>query len=216
MLDKKYISQEEMEYITTQVLRRSEIPFSWKGHVEKIDIDYIIEFIYDLEIVWENIDSLDDSGTILAAIKPYDKLIIMNESKKDLFKEKMGTMNFSKAHELGHWVLHVTEQKEYEQMTFFETEVFHCRNMNKRPPKEIQADMFAASILMPKDIVSNAINELKKKGFVTFPELYKMANDFEVSISALINRIKNLRLLYIENKNIYLSEDEAFGQLKLF
>lgn len=216
MLDYKYISQEEMEFITTQVLKRSEIPFSWNGHIEKVDIDYIIEFVYDLEIAWEDIDSLDVNGTILAAIKPADKLIIMNESKKDLFKEKMGTMNFSKAHELGHWILHVTEQKEYEQMTFLKTEVFHCRNMVKRPPKEVQADMFAAAILMPKEVISKAVNELKQKGFVTFPELYEMADDFEVSISALVNRIKNLRLLYVENKKIYLSEDEATGQLKLF
>lgn len=216
MLDYNYISQEEMEFITTQVLKRSEIPFSWNGHIEKVDIDYIIEFVYDLEIAWEDIDSLDVNGTILAAIKPADKLIIMNESKKDLFKEKMGTMNFSKAHELGHWILHVTEQKEYEQMTFLKTEVFHCRNMVKRPPKEVQADMFAAAILMPKEVISKAVNELKQKGFVTFPELYEMADDFEVSISALVNRIKNLRLLYVENKKIYLSEDEATGQLKLF
>lgn len=216
MLDYKYISQEEMEFITTQVLKRSEIPFSWNGHIEKVDIDYIIEFVYGLEIAWEDIDSLDVNGTILAAIKPADKLIIMNESKKDLFKEKMGTMNFSKAHELGHWILHVTEQKEYEQMTFLKTEVFHCRNMVKRPPKEVQADMFAAAILMPKEVISKAVNELKQKGFVTFPELYEMADDFEVSISALVNRIKNLRLLYVENKKIYLSEDEATGQLKLF
>jgi len=214
MLDYEYISQKDMEFITTQVLKKSDIPTSWNGHIEKVDIDYIIEFIYDLEMVWEDIDSLDANGIILAAIKPADKLIIMNESKKDLFKKKMGTMNFSKAHELGHWVLHVTEQKEYEQMTFLSSEVFHCRNMVKRPPREVQADMFAASILMHKEIITKAVNELKQKGFVTFPELYKMADDFEVSISALTNRIKSLGLLYIEKSKIYLSKDEAAGQLK--
>ncbi|WP_312813221.1 ImmA/IrrE family metallo-endopeptidase [Sedimentibacter sp.] len=132
---------------------------------------------------------MDVGGMILAAIKPSEKLIIMNESKKDLFKEKMGTMNFSKAHELGHWVLHVTE---------------------------VQADMFAASLLMPKEIISEAVNELKQKGFVTFPELYKMADKFEVSISALTNRIIGLGLLYINNKKIYLSVDEMTGQMRLF
>ena len=81
---------------------------------------------------------------------------------------------------------------------------------------EVQADMFAASLLMPKDIVSNAINELKQKGYVKFHELYKMADDFEVSISALTNRVKKLGLLYIKNRIIYNSADEAIGQTKLF
>ena len=76
--------------------------------------------------------------------------------------------------------------------------------------------MFAASLLMPKDIISEAVNELKHKGYVTFPELYKLADEFEVSISALTNRIKTLGLLYIKNKIIYNSVDEAIRQIKLF
>ncbi|WP_313163934.1 hypothetical protein [Sedimentibacter sp.] len=129
MIGYRYISPEEMESITAQVLQKSDMPDFWNGQIEKVDIDHIIEFIYGLDIIWEDIDKLDVGGMILAAIKPSEKLIIMNESKKDLFKEKMGTMNFSKAHELGHWVLHVTEQKEYEQIAFLPTEVFHCRNL---------------------------------------------------------------------------------------
>lgn len=216
MIGYRYISPEKMESITVQVLQKSDMTAFWNGQIEKVDIDHIIEFIYGLDIIWEDIDKLDVGGIILAAIKPSEKLIIMNESKKDLFKEKMGTMNFSKAHELGHWVLHVTEQKEYEQIAFLPTEVFHCRNLAKRPPKEVQADMFAASLLMPKEIISEAVNELKQKGFVTFPELYKMADNFEVSISALTNRIIGLGLLYINNKKIYLSVDEMTGQMRLF
>lgn len=211
----KFITQADMEHITTQVLQKSNITTSWNGHIEKVDIDYIIEFIYNLEITWKNIDDLDTNSVILAAIKPANKTIIMNESKKDLFLEKMGTMNFSKAHELGHWILHVKKQNGHEQMLFLPTEVFHCRNMIKRHPREVQADMFAASLLMPKDIISEAINGLKQKGYVTFPELYKLADDFEVSISALTYRIKDLGLLYIKNKKIYLSEDESTGQIKL-
>lgn len=211
-----FITQADMEHITTQVMQKSKIATSWNGCIEKIDIDYIIEFVYDIEITWENIDNLDSNGIILAAIKPSDKIIIMNESKKDLFIEKMGTMNFSKAHELGHWILHVAKNNGHEQITFLPIEVFHCRNMIKRHPIEVQADMFAASLLMPKDIISEAVNELKQKGYVTFPELYKVADEFEVSISALTNRIKTLGLLYIKNKTIYNSEDEAIGQIKLF
>jgi Zn-dependent peptidase ImmA (M78 family) len=72
--------------------------------------------------------------------------------------------------------------------------------------------MFAASILMPKDIISGAVNELKKHGKVAFPDLYKLKDEFEVSISALTIRIQELKLLCIVDKKIYLNEAEAKGK----
>jgi Zn-dependent peptidase ImmA (M78 family) len=132
-----------------------------------------------------------------------------------MFLEKMGTMNFSKAHELGHWVLHITEQQEYEQLSFYEHETFYCRSFSKKPPAEIQADMFAASVLMPRDVICGAINQLKARGKVTFPDLYKLKDEFEVSISALTTRVQELNLLYIADKKIYSSKAEAMGQLSV-
>ncbi|WP_170866732.1 M78 family metallopeptidase domain-containing protein [Anaerocolumna jejuensis] len=52
--------------------------------------------------------------------------------------------------------------------------------------------MFAASLLMPKGVVTGAITELKKKGYVSFPELYFIKDKLEVSISALVARINTL------------------------
>ena len=203
-----------MERITESVLLKAGKSVAWQGVVNKIDIDALIEFEYGLEIEWDNLDHLAPGEAVLAAIVPQRKLIYMNETQKALFEEKMGTMNFSKAHELGHWILHVTENQEYEQLTFDESEIFYCRS-SSRAPREIQADMFAAAILMPKEIVCGAINELKGKGAITFPDLYKLRDDFEVSISALTKRIKELNLLYFEGKKIYQNEAEAQGQLTL-
>jgi len=211
-----YITSEQMENLVTKILHNAGICVEWNGNISKVDIDYIIEFEYDLDIVWQDIDYLDSNGNILAAIKPSDKVIIMNESKKTLFSENMGTMNFSKAHELGHWVLHVTGQNDYEQLMFLPTDIYHCRNVGKREPEEVQADMFAASILMPKGVITGAITELKKKGYVSFRELYLLKDKLEVSISALVARINTLKLLYIVDKKIYLSEDERTKQLSLF
>jgi Zn-dependent peptidase ImmA (M78 family) len=140
----------------------------------------------------------------------------MNESKRLLFEKKMGTMNFSKAHELGHWILHVIEQQDYEQLSFSESDTFFCRSTSKKHPQEIQADMFAASILMPKDIVCGIINQLKSFGNVGFPDLYRLIDKFEVSISALTNRVQELKLLHIVDGKIYHSEAEAMGQCSLF
>lgn len=211
-----FITNTEMDLIAESVLLKAGIPHIWQGHVQKADIDALIEFEYGLEIEWKNIDHFAQDGVVLAAIIPKRKLIYMNETKKELFTEKMGTMNFSKAHELGHWVLHITEQQDYEQLSFDRHETFYCRSFSKKPPAEIQADMFAASILMPKDIICGAVNQLKERGTVIFSDLYKLKDDFEVSISALTARVQELKLLYIADKKIYLSEADAIGQLSMF
>ena len=211
-----YITNIEMDSIAESVLSKASIPITWQGTVSKVDIDALIEFEYGLEIQWENIDHFAQDGVVLAAIVPKHKLIYMNETQRDLFMEKMGTMNFSKAHELGHWILHVTEQQDYEQLSFAEHETFYCRNFVKKSLTEVQADMFAASVLMPRDIVCGAINQLKERGHVAFPDLYKLKDNFEVSISALVSRVQSLNLLYVANNKVYMNQAEATGQISLF
>ena len=211
-----FITSSRMDMITTSVLTKAGIPAFWQGVVNKIDIDALIEFEYGLEIEWKNIDHFAKDGVVLAAIIPKQKKIYMNDSQEKLFMEKMGTMNFSKAHELGHWVLHVTDQQDYEQLSFAEHQTFYCRSYSKKLPMEIQADMFAASILMPKEIIRGAVNQLKEQGVVTFPDLYRLKEKFEVSISSLTARVQELKLLYIYDKKIYLSEADAMGQISLF
>jgi len=208
-----FITPNEMDNIAESVLKDVGMTTTWQGVVQKTDIDSIIEFNYGLEIVWDNIDYFAPNEVVLAAIIPKRKLIYMNETQKALFMEKMGTMNFSKAHELGHWILHVTDQQDYEQLSFDEHETFYCRSRSKKPPQEIQADMFAASILMPRDIVCGAVNRLKAVGDVAFTDLYKLKDNFEVSISALTARVQELKLLYIVEGKIYKTEAEAMGQM---
>ncbi len=211
----EFIPNNRMDFITSTLLNKAGISTSWEGFVKKIDIDYLIEFEFELDMIWENINHLSTNGVVLAAIFPEKRTIYLNESQKDLFEKKIGTMNFTKAHELGHWVLHVTKQKDYKQLSFSENDIYFCRGGDMRPPEEIQADKFAASILMPKEIIKGAIFELKEKGEIHFSDLYRIKDAFEVSISALINRVHDLKLLYIIDKKIFSSKEEANGQLLL-
>jgi len=217
-MKKNYITPDEMDNIAINVLVSAGQPTTWQGSVCKTKIDHLIEFEYGLDIVWEDIDHFapNENEEVLAALIPEQKLIYMNEAKKDLFMKKMGTMNFSKAHELGHWVLHITELQDYEQLTFSENQTYFCRSASKKDPQETQADMFAASILMPKDIITYAINMLKERGKISFPNLYKLCDEFEVSISALTIRVQELKLLHITaDGKIYFSEAEAMGQMSI-
>jgi Zn-dependent peptidase ImmA (M78 family) len=211
----RYITQVEMDRITSAILINNNL-MPTINKTFRIDIDYLIEF--ELDIVWKDLDYLsDDDNEVLAAIHPKSKVILMNETKKSLFEEKIGTMNFSKAHELGHWVLHVTEEKDYEQLIFTDNDRFYCRNRFRNNPIEIQANMFAASLLMPEIVIEEYINNLKSYKRISFGDLYNLKDKLEVSISALVRRINDLRLLHITTGGtIYHNIDEMSGQLKLF
>lgn len=213
----RYITQAEMDRITSSILINNNL-MPTIDKISRIDIDYLIEFEYDLNIEWKDIDYLsDEDNEVLAAIHPKSKMILMNETKKNLFEEKIGTMNFSKAHELGHWVLHVTEEENYEQLIFTDNDRFYCRARFKNNPIEIQANMFAASLLMPKTLIQDYINNLKSYKRVSFGDLYHLKDKLEVSISALVRRITDLELLHITADGIiYHSIDEMLGQLKMF
>jgi Zn-dependent peptidase ImmA (M78 family) len=91
---------------------------------------------------------------------------------------------------------------------------FYCRSRSKKPPEEYQADMFAGSLLMPKPIIQKVINNMKAHGKLQMRQLYKLAPLFQVSISALTVRLKQLDLLYIDDDGkIYDSRSESLGQI---
>lgn len=102
-------------------------------------------------------------------------------------------------------------------MIFTDNDRFYCRARFKNNPIEIQANMFAASLLMPKTLIQDYINNLKSYKRVSFGDLYHLKDKLEVSISALVRRITDLELLHITADGIiYHSIDEMLGQLKMF
>ncbi|MFC7150591.1 ImmA/IrrE family metallo-endopeptidase [Cohnella cellulosilytica] len=212
-----FITPDEMEQITQNILHDYGFDFAKKNYPEAIPIDEIIEFHFGLDIQWDRIDHFDTSGLVMAAIIPRDKKIIMNESCKELFEEKIGTMNFTMAHELGHWVLHVNDKENLQtQMDFNDSETFFCRSWSKKPREEYQADMFAGALLMPKPLMQKVISNLKAQGKIQMKQLYWLAPLFKVSISALTVRLKQLDLLYIDaDGNIFDSRSESQGQIIL-
>jgi Zn-dependent peptidase ImmA (M78 family) len=88
-------------------------------HVLQYLIEEIIEFHFDLNILWDDIDHLNPEETVMAAIIPSKKMIVMNESQRPFFDKKIGTMHFTFAHELGHWVLYATDESQLCQLFLF-------------------------------------------------------------------------------------------------
>jgi len=216
MATNRFITLGQMRDITSDILSSTGYPLQWKGSVEAVPIEDIIEIDYGLEWKWGDLNGISEE-LVMAALYPGTREIILNQSCRELFNEKYGTMMFSLAHEFGHWILHA-EDLEGLQLDLFENYVFYCRSNREKSRIEYQADLFAGCLLMPETIIVPMIQDLRNtKMEITWQRLYRIANDFQVSISALTTRLEQLKLLYIDSRKIiYRSREEAMGQQKLF
>jgi len=92
---------------------------------------------------------------------------------------------FTIAHEIGHFVLHPRK------------DAFVDYRDNKkeimRTPAERHANMFAAALLMPRNLLEKDFKNICKNGF-TEEELEKLAEKYQVSDEAMKFRLMNLNL----------------------
>lgn len=72
------------------------------------------------------------------------------------------------------------------------------------------ANVFASAFLMPEDEIRRAVEKRIESGKITYLSLIEIAQDFDVSIEALLWRLVNLNLI---DKKVALKEIEA-GKLK--
>jgi Zn-dependent peptidase ImmA (M78 family) len=122
--------------------------------------------------------------TIVGMIaKRGDKITLLVNQSDPPFRKR-----YTIAHELGHHFLHLLSDGEYVdgEANLFRQDFNGDREMTPQRRKEIQANMFAAALLMPEDAVRQAWERLK---FVD-----KMAQQFNVSEWAMGIRIDQLGL----------------------
>jgi Zn-dependent peptidase ImmA (M78 family) len=80
-----------------------------------IPVERIAETIFNLRILWEPIEA-DGVLNPLAGLRSTERLIIINEDRREDFDRWPGLLPFTLGHELGHWDLHVdhTENPSFE------------------------------------------------------------------------------------------------------
>ncbi|UQZ87482.1 hypothetical protein SK3146_06784 [Paenibacillus konkukensis] len=197
----RYITNEQMESVTMSILT----DYGYDPHdkvIRPVPIEELVEFHFDLQIIWEAIDHLDQDGMVMAAIFPTEKRIVLNETHRELFDSKLGTYHFTLAHELGHWVLHTTQTSyRLRSQHSFSPESgdspVYCRSLSQKPAIEVQADLFAGCLLMPRPMLERAVGQLRRIGRIQLFHLYRLADCFGVSISALTVRLAQLQLLIV-------------------
>lgn len=101
---------------------------------------------------------------------------------------------FTVAHELGHWLLHMKQEPNPlfvdEQMVYFRDET----SSKAVDPQEIQANTFAASLLMPRDFLRD---DLRGRPFDINDDVQvgRLARRYRVSVQALSIRLTWLGLV---------------------
>ncbi len=206
-----------------------------------IPIDLLAEKVLGLDFLWEDIDELP-SETVLGALHPQKRLIVMNDKHRALFDAKPGLERSTKGHEMGHWDLFI-DTGAMEHPTLFvlddsspfarrrspvgEVTVIKrllslpegqdlLRELKSRAddPAEARAvNRYAAAILMPKDLLRAEVGTVDR---TRWSNLYTLADRFEVTISALTVRLQQLGLLYVgKDRSLHKDPVQAQGQIVL-
>lgn len=181
-----------------------------------VPVRRLIEGYLELSIDWCLIPEAADER-IWARLDPGRCAIQMNERHLIDFEQYFGTETFTLAHEAGHWRLHVGES-DATQLGLFADPVpapFLCRTpVNGLADRyEWQANRFAAALAMPEGMIKDAVAEVN---IYSWPGLYRLKDDFAVTISALTNRLSDLGLLHVSaDKRLWANRAEACGQTTL-
>jgi len=172
-----------------------------------IPIHHLIEAHLDLIIDWDDIAE-EENERILAYIDPTSRSIRMNAKRQAYFDEFFGTETFTLGHEVGHWDLHIIEV-EGVQLTLFgeRPKPFVCRG-DKRNKLEWQANRYAAALVMPADMIKECTVGVN---LCSWPNLYELKDYFQVTISTMTRRLKELGLIYKSPEGEIYPSQEAYG-----
>lgn len=207
-----------------------------------LDIELFGDLVLGLSMLWEEIDELPGE-LVLAGLRAHDRLIVMNERRKRQMEEKPGWRRLTQGHEMGHWDLFVDQATldhprlfdgasssvfAYRSAAGGQVEVIaallsseegrdYLRAFHSRadaPDEARSVNRYASAVLMPRAIITD---EARKIDRTQWPNLYRLAERFGVTISALCVRLEQLNLLYIDqqSRKLYPSREDAQGQGRL-
>ena len=169
-----------------------------------VPIELIIEQTYRLEILWEDVPEPSDT-VILGALAPSDRRIVLNMRHQALFEQYMGPERFTLAHELGHWIYDADDPDQLALDLDGHSPESYCyyRESPGLPEilriRELNANKFAAHLLLPEDLVRRAnFDEVLK-------DLPGTARRWQVSRTTLRIRLQDLGII----------REHSIGQMEL-
>ena len=135
-----------------------------------LDVERLAEQVYGIPVIYEPMDN-DDSGLLERMDNDGWKIFVNSYHG---YKRQ----RFTIAHELAHYFLHRNRQSRFADHVF-------ARSLHEQSPMEVEANEFAAKLLMPKEEFRKAIED----GITKISEL---SEHFQTSMLAVEYRAKNL------------------------
>ena len=144
-----------------------------------VDVEALAEAL-DISVQYERLAS-DMSGVLL--VEGGTAKVAINEA------HHRNRQRFTLAHEIGHVLLHADEDRVFVDRRFFRNAWASKGELRE----EIEANAFAASLLMPERFVARSI---ESGTGITDLDVFRLATRFEVSEQAMTLRL--VKLGYIE------------------
>lgn len=165
----------------------------------KVDVFYLVR---KLQAVYVPLDLEDIDGIYINSNGNKRAFIGLN-SKKNIRRLK-----FTIAHELCH---HIKDFKSENHFTLSDT------SGRKTPYNSLEtfANNFAAELLMPYKLIKQKLKELNVNEFITNAELVELADFFEVSYTAMKNRIGIFGILISGEENTHKLDKKVTYKIKL-
>ena len=166
-----------------------------------VPVEEIADFLLELSLEWLEIPDTDEEP-ILAYLHPHSKTIRLNERRLAFFEQYPGVYQYTLAHEIGHYQLHLLQNSPQPDQIYI-----YRHRQTAKDRREWQAEQFASYLLLPSHLLLPAIEGVDLQ---CWPELYRLRDRFKVSITALRIRLEELGYLHVAaNGRLYATKDVA-------
>lgn len=210
-----------------------------------VPVEGIVERVLGLNFDWVEIEERPGEQ-ILAGLIPEERRIVLNTRHLELFREKPGLERSTIGHEAGHWDIDIDRTSlHHPRLPGFEMqssvvrrqladrhvlvevlnraacdaryyELYRQLTAGQDPPEVRSAvDRYQSSLLMPDWLIRAAVRSID---VTSWPALYTLAAQAQVSISNLVTRLRRLNIIYLPegSKDLYPGRDAYLGQKYLF
>jgi hypothetical protein len=171
-----------------------------------VDVDLVGELALGLTWDWDTIP--EPPGKIIwAGLHPQERRIVLNERHAGKFRGNAGLERFTKAHEIGHWDLHVAPSalRQPHLPGLEPEEPLYCRGAQKSW-LERHADWFAAALLMPAPLI---VPMARRMDLFESGARHELRDRFNVSLAALSVRLKTLGIAFVDDHGALHSPSPA-------
>ncbi|MCA1668126.1 MAG: ImmA/IrrE family metallo-endopeptidase [Thermomicrobia bacterium] len=178
-----------------------------------VPVEHVAEDLCDLGILWEPIPE-GGGRTALAELRPAERLVVFNETRRPLFDDTPFLYNTVLAHEVGHWWLHV-DRAMLDQPTLpgFVPADLSVHRHDPDSWEERHAKWFASRLLLPRPLLAEL---LVGREIHSLADMYRLRDQCQVTLTVMRIALEHMGRGYIdEDGRVHPSRQEYHGQQRL-